>query len=131
MLDGAGVEQPTCDIIHGDYVGETIAEQEYATKDYSLHSAHLHHHPDISHDSIISVESCENLVPDDVATFDHSQNTWDVSFSSRCGEDESSTLYLPNLSSHLFENLEGEIYHFSSSLLCDSSNHEDVSVCDL
>ena len=52
-LDGVGVEQPTSDIIHNDYVGEPRAEQESATKDDSLSSAPLLHHPDISHDSVI------------------------------------------------------------------------------
>lgn len=55
----------------------------------------------------------------------------DVIFSSRCREDESSTLDLPNPSSHIFENLEGEIYCFSCSPLFDSLDHEDASFCDI
>ena len=72
VLDGFGIEHPTCNIIHDDYVGEPVADQEFATKDDSLPSTPLLHHPCISHDSVIFVESCENLVFDDVTTSDHS-----------------------------------------------------------
>lgn len=72
MLDEDGVEQPTCDIIHDDYVGEPRNEQESLKKDDSLPSTRLLHHLDIFHDSVIFVESCENLVSNDDTNFDHS-----------------------------------------------------------
>lgn len=66
VLNGVGIMQPTCDIIHDDYVGELIAEPESTKKDDSIPSTPLLHHSDISPKFFISDESCENLVFNDV-----------------------------------------------------------------
>lgn len=50
----------------------------------------------------------------------------DVILSSQCREDTSSFKNPSNLSSALFENIEGEDLCFSSTPLPDSSNHEDA-----
>jgi len=55
VLHEVGFEQPICDMIHDDYVWEPIAKQESMTMDDFLPSTHLLHHPDIFHDSIISI----------------------------------------------------------------------------
>ena len=56
VLDGFGVEKPTCDIIYDDYVWEPIVEEKSTMKDAFLPSAPLPHHPNIFRDSVISFE---------------------------------------------------------------------------
>ena len=85
VLDGVGVEKPTCDIIFDEYVWES--KQESVVKDDLLFFAPLLHYPDIYHDSTIFVQSCQNSFLD-VYTFDHSQNTWNASFSFECEEEK-------------------------------------------
>ena len=60
----------------------------------------------------------------DVSTFDHSQNTTDVSLSLHCGEDTSFFSNPLNLSSVISESAEGEHSCFSSTPLYDSLDHE-------
>lgn len=128
VLDGVGVLQETCDILYDDYVLESTSKQESAMKDDFPPSVPLPHYPDIFCNFIIPIESCEKLVSDDIITSNHFQNSWNVSFSSECGEKKSSLLNFPTLSSHHSKNLEGEISCFPSSLLYDSLNHEDASI---
>jgi len=63
----------------------------------------------------------------------------DVSLSSQCEEDTSSSKNMSNLSSVISENTKGEHLCFSSTPLLDSSNHEvtdkhpeffDIGCCD-
>lgn len=131
VLDGFGVEQPTCDIIFNEYVWESKSKQEFSMKDDLLPPAPLLHYPDIFHNSTIPFESCEKSVYVDVTTFNHSQNKWNANFSFERREDKSFLSNPPNLSSYLSKNLEGEIYHFSSSPLYDSSDHGDASIYDI
>ncbi len=125
VLDGVSAEQPTCGIIFYDYVWEY--EQEYVVKDDLLLFTPHPLYPDIFHNSTISDPSCENSFSD-VSIFDHSQNIWDANFSFDCGEDKFIFSYPPNLLSYFSGNIEGEISHFSSSPIYDSSDHEDVIV---
>lgn len=129
VLDGVGVEQPTCGIIFDEYVWEY--EQESVVKDDLLLSTPLPHYPNIFHDSIILVEPCEKSVFVDFTTFDHSQNTWNANFPSECGEDNFFLHVPPNLSSYLFRSIESEISCFASSPLYDFLYHEDASVSNL
>lgn len=75
-------------------------------KDDLLPVAPIPHHPDIFHDYVIPVESCENLAFVNVTTFNHSQNKWNAKFSSEWGEEKSFLLDAPNLSSYLSINIE-------------------------
>lgn len=124
VLDEVGVQQTTNAIIFYEYVWES--GQESKVKDDLLLSTPRLLYPDIFHGSSISIPSCENSFLD-VYTSNHSQNTWDTSLSFDCGEEKSIFPDPPNVSSYLFENIEGEDYHFSLSPLYDSSDHEDVS----
>lgn len=96
-------------------------------KDELLPSTPLLHYTDIFHHSIIPIQSCENSFYD-VTTLNHSQNTWNGSFSFKCGEDKCFLPDPPNLSYYLFENIEGEISHSPLSPLYDSLDHEDTYV---
>jgi len=77
VLDGVGIEEPTCDIIFDEYVWEP--EQELAVKYDLLLFSPLLHYPDIFHDSIILAQSCQNSFSN-VSSFDHLQNTWNTIF---------------------------------------------------
>jgi len=88
---------------------------------YASHLLYL----DIPCDSATFVIPCENSFPD-VSTFDHSQDTPDVSLSLHCEENTSSSEIVSHLSFIIYENAEGELPCFSSTPLHDSSNHEDA-----
>lgn len=104
---------------------DSIVEQEYVTQvDFSPFS-HLLHYPYIFHNYFISVVSFEESFLDDV-DYNHTLDSWDVSFTFEHGEKK---LYLPNLSHPSSDHLEetkGEISCFQSSPLYVSSNHEDA-----
>ena len=120
FLERVGVEKPTCAIIFYEYVWES--EEEFGVKDDLLLSAPHPLYPNIFHGSAISILSCETLFRN-FSTSDHLQNTWDASISFDYGEDKYFFLDPPNLSSYFSKNTEGEISHFSSSPLYDSSDH--------
>jgi len=94
-------------------------------KDDSLPAAPHPLHPDIPCDSPTADFPCESSFPN-ASTFDHSQDTLDVSISLQCREDTSSSEHPSNLSYIFLENVEGEHIFFSFTPLSNSSNHEDV-----
>jgi len=99
VLDGVGVEHTTYDIIFYEYVWQF--EKESMVNEDLILSASPTHYLDICNDSVIPFQSCQNSFLD-VSNFDHSQNTWNVSFSFECGEDKFFCTDPPNLSSYLF-----------------------------
>lgn len=101
VVEGFGVEKPPCAIILHEYVWEY--EEELAVKDDLLQSSPRPFYPNIFCDPAISYMSYENSFPN-VAASNHSQDTQDFSLSFDCGEDKSSFLNLPNLSSFLSGN---------------------------
>ena len=123
VVDGVGVVQPTCAIIHDECVRES--EEELTVKDDSLPFAPHLLYPDIQCDSATLDFPCENSSPN-VSISDHSQDTLDVSVSLHCREDMSSSKNLSHLSFGISENTKGEHPCFSFTPLCDSSNHEDT-----
>ena len=117
VVDGVGVVQPTCAIIHDEYVQES--KEELAVKDDSLPTMPHPLYPNIHCDSATIDFPYENsfLV---LSTSNRSQDTLDVSLSLHCGEDTSSYKNPFNLLSVISENTEGEHPCFSSTPLHDS-----------
>lgn len=83
----------------------------------SSSSAPIPHYHDIFHDYVIPIESCEGLPSSDIMASYHYQNSWNVSFTSKRGEEKYSLLAFSNLPSHYSEEIEGEIFGFQSSTL--------------
>ena len=86
------------------------------------------HYPKIFFGSVTPIESYKNLVFSDIITSDHFHNSWNVIFSSECGEEKTYLLNFPNLSSYHSKELEGKISCFPSSPLYHSFDHEDSSI---
>jgi len=122
-IDRVGVAHPSFNVIHEKY--EWKPEQQPMAKDDSLPSTPPPLFPDIFNYS--SIADFSHVSPcTDAPIVDHSQNTLDVGPSFDSGE-EKSFIQHPHDSSFAFSrNAEGEHYCFSSTPLCDSSNHEDV-----
>ena len=99
-------------------------EKPTVKDEFLLAASHLLY-PDIPCDSSTANFPCENPFLD-VFTSDHSLDMSDVSLSSQCGEDTSSSKTPSILSSIIFENTEGEHLCFLATPLPDSSNHEDA-----
>jgi len=123
-IDGVGVAQPTCTIIHEEYHWEL--EHQSSTKDDSLMSEPHPFFPDIFGDSAIHDFTCVSSSTNGPIV-DHSQNTPDVtpSFDNTEGK-----LFIENpldFSSTFFRNTEGEFFHFSYTPLFYSSDHEDAN----
>jgi len=94
-----------------------------------LLSAPLSHYPAILNKYVISVQTAKNLVFD-INNFDHLQNTCNANFSFECEEKKASSL-IPPISHLTFPRTKGEIFHFSYSPLCNSSDHDDAFICDI
>jgi len=122
VVEGVGVMQPTCTIIHDECVGGS--KEEPTVKDESLSTTPHLLHLDIPCDFSTADFPFENPFLD-VSTCNHSQDTSNVSLSSQCGEDTSPSANPSNLSSIFSENTKGEHLCFSSTPLPDSLNHED------
>lgn len=137
VIEGVGVVQPTCAIIHDECVWES--EEEPTVKDDSLPFVPHPLYPDIFYDYDTFYFPNEKSSMD-VSTSDHSQDTKDANLSLHCGQDTSSSENPSHLSFVISENTEGEHPCFSSTPLHDSSNHEyadkhpkfyDHGYCDL
>lgn len=102
VVDGVGIMQPTCAIIHEECVWKS--KEEPTVKDDSLPATPHPLHPEIPCDSTTTYFPSENPLMN-VSTSDHSQDMSNVSLSSQCGEDTSSYRNLSNLSSVIFENI--------------------------
>ena len=61
-IDGVSVVQPTCTMIHDEYVQES--KEELAVKDYSIPAAPHPLYADIPYDSTTTNFPCENSFPD-------------------------------------------------------------------
>lgn len=79
VINKVGVMQPTCTIIHDEFVQES--KEEPVVKDDPLPAIPHSLYPDIPCDSTTTDFPCENPFLD-VFTFDHSQDTSDVNMSS-------------------------------------------------
>jgi len=122
-IDGVDVAQPTCIVIHEEYDWEL--EQPWAAEDHPCLSVPPLFFFDLLGDLAILDFSC--VSPSTKApTVDHSQDTPDVSPSSDNGEDQSFFEHPLDFSSIFSGNAEDEHSCFSSTPLCDSSNHEDA-----
>lgn len=84
-IDGVGVAQPTCTVIHDEYDWES--EHEPMVKDDLLLSVPPPLFPDIIGDFVIPDFPCVNPSTD-ASTFDHLQNAPNVSTSFDSGEDK-------------------------------------------
>lgn len=123
-IDGVDVAQPTCIVIYNKY--DCGSKHEPVVKDDLLLSAPPPHFLDIFGDYAISNFPCVNSSTN-ASTFDHSQNTLDVSLSFD-NEEEKSFIENPlDFSSTFSGNTEGEHSCFSLTPLHDSSNHEDAN----
>lgn len=100
-------------------------------KDDHIPSVALPHYSNNVRDSIILIESCEHSLFDHIDTSNNPHNSWNASFSSKCGEVEFAIMNLPNSSSCLSGNIKDEISHFLSSPLYGSSYHEDSPIGNL
>ena len=118
-----GVAQPTCAIIHEEYDWEL--EHQSLVKDDSLFSKPPLCFPNIFGDSAIPDFTCIYLSMD-APIFYHSQKILDVSPSSENREEKLLIEKSLDSSFACSRNIEGEHSCFSSTPLCDSSNHEDV-----
>lgn len=122
-IDGVGVTQPTCFVIHEKY--EWGLEHQPMARDDSLSSVHPPLFHDIFGDSAIPDFSHVSSSTDGPIV-DHSQNTLDDSPSFDNAEDKSFIEHPLDSSSSFSRNTEGEHSFFPSTPLCDSSNHEDA-----
>ena len=77
-------------------------------KDDSFPSTPPPYYPDILCDSVIPIESCEEFPSNDIITSDSS-------LTSKCEEEISYVFDIPNLSSHHYDTIKGEISCFRSS----------------
>jgi len=121
--DGVGVAQPTCVVIHEEYEWEL--EHTHSMKDDSRSFEPLPFFPNIIGEPAIQDFACVSLSTN-APIVDLSQDTPYVSPSSNNGEDKSFIGNPLDLSSSFFGNAKGEHPSSSSTVLCDSSNHEDV-----
>lgn len=128
VLDGVGLKQPNCNIIFCEYVWGS--RQRFLVKDDLLLPMPLFPYPNIFHDSVIPAQSYKASFSG-VSTFNYSQNMWNAIFSFECRKDKSFLPGPPNISSYIYMELDGEIYHFSLSPLYNSSYREDSSIHDL
>jgi len=118
-INRVGVAQPTCAVI-------CDPKHQPVVKDDSLPSMPPPLFLDIFGDFIIpNFARVSPLI--DAPIVDHSQNTPDVSPSFDNGEENSFIEHPPDSSSAFSRNAEGECSCFSSTPLCDSSNHEDAN----
>lgn len=74
-------------------------------------SSPLPHYPNIFHDSVIPIESIRGTFYDDV-NYDHTHNSWNVSFTSEQGEEKYFLLDPSNPLSNHSEETEGENFFF-------------------
>lgn len=123
-IDGVGVVEPTCRGIHVEHEGDL--ENPLAIGDHPYLSIPPLFFPGIFVDLSIPHFSCISSSID-APIVDLSQDTTYVSPSSNNGEDQSFIKNPLDLSSALSGNPEGEHPSFSSTPLCDSSNHEHAN----
>ena len=133
--DGFGVAQPTCAVIHEEY--EWDLEHQHSAKDDSLISDSPPFFCNLFGERSIHDFACVSM---DTPIFYHSQDSPDVSPSFN-NEDDKLLIENPLDPSFFFSrNIEDEFVRFSSTPLCDSSNHEDadqhpdfsdIGCCDL
>lgn len=122
-VDGVGVAQPTCTVIHEEYEWEL--EHQHSVKDDSLPSEAPPLFPSLFDEPAIHDFSCVSSSID-APIVDHSQDSSDVSPSFDNGHDK---LFIedPIEPSSIFSgNKEDEFVLFSSTPLFDSSDHEDA-----
>jgi len=137
VINRVGVAQPTYTTIHEEYDCEI--RRQPSAKDELLLSEPPPFFPNIPHDSTIPNLTC--LSPSvDMPIVDHSHNTVDVNPSSDNREEKSFIEDPLGFLSTFSRNTECEHSFFSSTPLCDSSNHGhadknleffDLGYCDL
>lgn len=84
----------------------------------------LIHYPDSFHDYAFLVDSFKESVFDDI-NYEHTHDSWNVSFTFKHEEEKYSLPDLSRPSSDHCEETKSEILCFQSPPLYDSSNHED------
>lgn len=120
-IDGVGVPQPTCVVIHEEY--DKDIENQSSAKDDSLLCDPPPLFMDIFADFSIHDFACVALSTNGP---NHSQNTHGVSASYDNEEDKLFTEIPLHFSSTFSRNAEDEFFCFSSTPLFDSSDHEDT-----